>query len=319
MPEVFVGIDVSESSLDVARVPDARTWRFANAEESIAELTGRLVELEPRLIVLEATGGAETALLGALAEAGLPAVAINPRQARDFARAMGRLAKTDAIDAMVLAEFAQAVRPEPRPLPDQLAYDLKDLMARRRQLIEMLTAEKNRLRRARPRVKPNIQEHIRWLEHEVGDIDQDLRRTIEQSPVWLAKDDLLRSVKGIGPVTATVLLSGLPELGALNRKEIAALVGVAPMNWDSGKWRGRRSILGGRPHVRAALYMATLTASRSNPYIKDFYQRLIEAGKPRKVALTACMRKLLTALNAMIRDTQSWQPNRRELALKHSC
>jgi transposase len=309
--EVFVGIDVSEATLDVARLPEEKSWLYSNEEGSIAELVERLQEIEPALIVLEATGGVETALLGALVAANLPAVAVNPRQARDFARATGRLAKTDKIDARVLAEFARAVRPEPRPLPDEASQELKDLVTRRRQLIEMLTAERNRLRRARTVVKPNIDLHIRWLQSQISDIDSDLRRAIESSPVWREKDDLLQSVKGIGPIASSTLLSGLPELGALNRKEIASLVGVAPMNRDSGKWRGRRTIAGGRTQVRSALYMAALSASRSNPAIKSFYARLIDAGKPKKVALTACMRKLLTVLNAMVRD--------HTLTLEHSC
>jgi transposase len=319
MSEVFVGIDVSEASLDVARLPEGRTWRYANEEQSIAVLTERLAEMAPALIVLEATGGVETTLLVALSAAGLPAAAINPRQGRDFARALGRLAKTDRIDALVLAQFAQSVRPEPRTLPDEAAQGLRDLMTRRRQLVEMLTAERNRLRRARRAVRPNIEAHIRYLEAEVSDIDDGLKRAIQASPVWREKDDLLQSVKGIGPAVSSALLAGLPELGSLNRKEIAALVGVAPMNRDSGKWRGRRSILGGRSHVRSALYMAALSAARSNGDIRPFYQRLVAAGKPKKVALTACMRKLLTILNAMLRDAPIRQAIPSSLTLRHSC
>lgn len=319
MSEVFVGIDVSEASLDVARLPDGKTWRYANEEQSIAALAERLTEMAPALIVLEATGGVETELLVALATAGLPAVAINPRQGRDFARALGRLAKTDTIDALVLAEFAQRVRPEPRALPDTAAVALRDLITRRRQLVEMLTAEKNRLRRAHPAVRPNIQAHIRYLTAEVADIDGGLKSAIQESAVWRQKDDLLQSVKGIGPAVSSSLLAGLPELGALNRKEIAALVGVAPMNRDSGKWRGHRSILGGRSHVRSALYMGVLAAARSNADIRPFYQRLVAAGKPKKVALTACMRKLLTILNAMLRDASTSQGERSSPTLRHSC
>jgi transposase len=319
MPEVFVGIDVSGDSLDVARLPDDKTWRYANEPDAIDLLVERLTEIGPCLIVLEATGGIETNLLVALSAAGLPAVAINPRQARDFARALGKLAKTDRIDAMVLAEFGQAVRPEPRPLPDEAALELRDLITRRRQLVEMLTAEKNRLRRARLGVKPNIQAHIRWLEGQVSDLDGDLKQAIQSSPVWREKDNLLRSVQGIGPIVSFNLLASLPELGSLNRKEIAALVGVAPMNRDSGRWRGRRSIVGGRTHVRAVLYMGALSASRSNDSIRPFYQRLLAAGKPKKVALTACMRKLLTILNAMLRDQQNLLTEPKKLIPQHSC
>lgn len=319
MSEVFVGIDVSEASLDVARLPGGRSWRYANEEQSIAALTERLKEMTPALIVLEATGGIEMTLLAALSSAGLPAVAINPRQGRDFARALGKLAKTDKIDALVLARFAQSVRPEPKALADEEAQTLRDLMTRRRQFIEMLTAEKNRLRRARPAIRPSIQAHIRYLTGEVSDLDDGLRKAIQQSPVWREKDDLLQGVKGIGPAVSSALLAGLPELGSLNRKEIAALVGVAPMNRDSGKWRGRRSIIGGRSHVRSALYMGVLSAARSNAEIRPFYERLVGAGKPKKVALTACMRKLLTILNAMLRDANLSSEPPSALALKHSC
>lgn len=312
--DVFVGIDVSEVNLDVARLPDGKVWQYANDLESIDALVERLVETAPKLIVLEATGGIETNLLIALAAAGLPAVAVNPRQARDYARALGKLAKTDKIDAFVLAEFAQAVRPKPKPLPDEAALELRDLVGRRRQLIEMLTAEKNRLRRARPSVKPNILAHIRWLEGEVSDLDGHLKQAIQSSPVWREKEQLLRSVKGIGPVISLTLLAGMPELGNASSKEIASLAGLAPMNRDSGKWRGHRSILGGRSHVRSALYMGTLSAVHRNTTIRPFYERLISAGKPKKVALVACMRKLLITLNAMMRDQMS-----RNFVPEHSC
>ena len=303
---VYVGIDVAKERLDVAQRPSLEGWRVANDERGIAELVARLVQLKPALVVLEATGGMELPLVGALAAAGLPVVVINPRQAREFAKATGRLAKTDAIDAQVLAHFAEAVRPQLRPLPDAAAQELSALMTRRRQLIEMLTAEKNRLRAAARAVRPDIQEHIHWLERRLADLDGDLSQTIRSSDIWREKDDLLQSAPGVGPVVSTTLLADLPELGALNRKEIAALVGVAPLNRDSGTLRGRRTVWGGRSKVRSALYMATLVATQRNPVIRIFYQRLLSAGKPKKVALTACMRKLLTILNAMIRSRTPW-------------
>jgi len=303
---VYVGIDVAKERLDVAQRPSLEGWRVANDERGIAELVARLVQLKPALVVLEATGGMELPLVGALAAAGLPVVVINPRQAREFARATGRLAKTDAIDAQVLAQFAEAVRPQLRPLPDAAAQELSALMTRRRQLIEMLTAEKNRLRAAARAVRPDIQEHIHWLERRLADLDGDLSQTIRSSDIWREKDDLLQSAPGVGPVVSTTLLADLPELGTLNRKEIAALVGVAPLNRDSGTLRGRRTVWGGRSKVRAALYMATLVATQRNPVIRTFYQRLLSAGKPKKVALTACMRKLLTILNAILRSRTPW-------------
>ncbi len=303
---VYVGIDVAKERLDVAQRPAAAGWHVANDERAIAELVTRLVQLTPALVVLEATGGMELPLVGALAAAGLPVAVINPRQAREFARATGRLAKTDAIDAQVLAQFAEAVRPRLRPLPDAAAQELSALMTRRRQLIEMLTAEKNRLRAAARAVRPDIQEHIHWLERRLADLDGDLSQTIRSSDIWREKDDLLQSAPGVGPVVSTTLLADLPELGTLNRKEIAALVGVAPLNRDSGTLRGRRTVWGGRSKVRAALYMATLVATQRNPVIRTFYQRLLSAGKPKKVALTACMRKLLTILNAILRSSTPW-------------
>jgi transposase len=266
----------------------------------------RLQSLAPALVVLEATGGVELALVAQLGAVGLPVVVTNPRQVRDFARATGQLAKTDRIDAEILARFADQVRPELRPLPDPAIQELAALLARRRQLVEMLTAERNRLRRAARRVRPRITEHVHWLERELDDIDHDLADAIRSSPLWREQEDLLRTVPGIGPVVASTLLAGLPELGRLNRKEIAALVGVAPLNRDSGTLRGRRSVWGGRGQIRAALYMAALAATRFNPKVRAFYQRLLAAGKPKKVALVACMRKLLTILNAMVHNNTSW-------------
>lgn len=300
----FVGIDVAKDQLDIAD-DSGEAWSVSNDAAGIAELIKRLTDAE--LIVLEATGGYESAAAGALAAQGLPVAVVNPRQVRDFARATGELAKTDTIDARVLALFAERIRPEPRPLPDDTHGELVDLVARRRQLVEMLGAESNRLRLTRRGpVQKGIKAHVAWLEKQIKLLDQDLDRLIRQSPLWRAKDDLLQGVPGIGPTTAHTLLAELPELGRLNHKEIAALVGVAPFNRDSGQLRGRRIIWGGRASVRSTLYMATLTATRYNPAIRAFYQRLRSRGKPAKLALTACMRKLLVILNAIVRSNQPW-------------
>ena len=315
----YIGIDVSQGWLDVALQPGGEAWRATNDEPGIAGLIDRLRALQPTAVILEATGGIELPVTGALLAAGLPAAVVNPRQVRDFARATGRLAKTDAIDAQVLARFGEAVRPELRPLPDEATQELAALVARRRQLIEMLTAEKNRLRLAARAVRRDIQQHIRWLERRLSDLDGDLAQQVRSSPRWREQDDLLRSAPGIGPVSSVTLLAQLPELGQLNRKEIAALVGVAPLNRDSGTLRGRRKVWGGRAHVRAALYMATLVGTRHNPVLKTFYERLLAAGKPKKVALTACMRRLLTILNAMVRTETSWQSGHLTLAHQDSC
>ena len=304
---IHVGIDVAKDRLDVAQRPGTEAWGVTNDERGIADLVARLKALRPTLVVLEATGGIELPVVGALAAAGLPVVVVNPRQVREFARATGRLAKTDAIDAQVLARFAEAVRPALRPLPDAATHQLSSLVARRRQVIVMLTAEKNRLRTAAPVVRDHIKEHIVWLERSLSDMDRELGQVIHSSDIWRAQDNLLQSAPGVGPVLSTTLLAELPELGSLNRKEIAALVGVAPLNRDSGTLRGRRTVWGGRSQVRTALYMAALAATRFNPVIRAFYQRLETAGKPKKVALTACMRKLLTILNAMMRHQTPWQ------------
>lgn len=306
---VFVGIDVSKDRLEVALRPTGDRWAVANDEPGIARLVERLRGLAPTLIVLEATGGLAVPLTGALAAAGLPVVVVNPRQVRDFAKATGQLAKTDALDAAVLAQFAEVVRPALRPLPDAATQALSALLARRRQLLEMLTAERNRLGSALPPVRPGIRAHISWLERRLADLDTDLAQAIRESPVWREKEDLLRSVPGVGPVLATTLLASLPELGTLTRQQIAALVGVAPLNRDSGAWRGKRRVWGGRAPVRAALYMGTLVATRFNPVIRAFYHRLCAAGKAKKVALTACMRKLLTILNAMLKHRTPWHDN----------
>ncbi len=304
---VYVGIDVSKAHLDVALRPSEEHWPESNDLEGISRLVEKMGQVAPELIILEATGGYEAAGAGALAVAGLPVVVINPRQARDFAKSAGRLAKTDRIDAAGLAWFGEALRPEARKLADEQTLQLQALMGRRRQLIEMLVAEKNRLSLSHRAVRPHLIEHIRWLENELDQIDHDLHEQLQQSPIWREKDDLLRSVPGIGPVTATTLLAELPELGQLNRKKIAALVGVAPFNCDSGQMRGKRMIWGGRAAVRSALYMATLAATRFNPVIRIHYRRLVALGKPFKVALVACMRKLLTILNAIIQNKTAWK------------
>lgn len=305
--QVFVGIDVSKAQLDVGFAPKSEPLSVCNAEEGISTIVEHLAKREVALVVLEATGGFEAPVVAALSAAGIPIVVVNPRQVRDFARATGRLAKTDALDAHVLAEFAMAVRPEIRALPDAKTSELKALSARRRQLTEMIVAEKNRLGTASKSVRPNIEAHIKWLKDELDKIDDDILKLIKNNSLFQSKDKLLKSVPGVGPVISAILLSELPELGSLDRKKIAALVGVAPFNRDSGKFKGKRVVWGGRSHVRCALYMGTIVAIRFNPVIKEFYNRLLEAGKPPKVALVACMRKLLTILNAMIKYQRAWQ------------
>lgn len=306
--EVFVGIDVAKEELEVAVFPRADTETRPNTEEGILHLVDHLKSLCPTLVVLEATGGLEMACVGALAAEGLPVVVMNPRQIRDFAKATGRLAKTDRIDARAIARFAEAVRPEIRELKTEEMQELTALGLRRRQIIQMITSEKNRLATASKWTREDIKEHISWLEKRLSDVNSELNKAIRTSPVWREKDDLLRSVPGVGPVLSATLLSQLPELGSLNRKQIAALVGVAPLNRDSGQFRGKRCVWGGRASVRSALYMAALVATRFNPAIAVFYHRLRAAGKDPKVALTACMRKLLTILNAMARDRSHWSP-----------
>jgi transposase len=305
--EVFIGIDVSKAQLDVSSYPQAQGWVFSNDRSGIATLVSHLKVQAPTLLVLEATGGLEIPLTGALCEAGLPVVVVNPRQVRDFAKATGRLAKTDAIDASVLAHFAGVIRPPVRPLPSQQARELSDLIARRRQIVEMITAENNRTATVCGRVKVEVKAHIAWLVKRLKRLDADLSKLIRQSPIWREKDNLLQSVPGVGDVLSCSLLAGLPELGTLDHKKIAALVGVAPLNRDSGKFRGKRTIWGGRAQVRRVLYMGTLVATRHNPVIRVFYQRLLQTGKPKKLALTACMRKLLTILNAMLKNHTAWQ------------
>ena len=303
---IYVGIDVAKSQLDIAVRPMGEQWSVSNDEEGIGHLVSRLKALSPVVVVLEATGGFEKPVVASLATAGLPVAVVNPRQVRDFARATGRLAKTDRLDAQVLAQFAEAVRPSVRPLPDDQAKALEALLARRRQVVGMITAEKNRLRTAGPHVRQDILDHIAWLERDLAKLDAEMGETVRQSPLWREKDQLLRSVPGVGPVLSLTLLAELPELGSLNRRQIAALVGVAPLNRDSGSQRGRRRIWGGRARLRAVLYMGALAASRHNPVIALFHDRLCAAGKPKKLALTACMRKLLTILNAMVKHQTPW-------------
>lgn len=305
---VFVGIDVAKASLEVAVHQPAARWTVEATEAALAALVGRLVALAPTLVVLEATGGLEGPLVGAMAAANLPVVVVNPRQVRDFAKATGHLAKTDTLDAAVLAHFAAAVRPPVRPLPDAATQLLAALVTRRRQLVGMLTAEQNRLRCAPAVLRKELETHIRWLERRLAALDTDLDQAIRTSPVWRAQEDLLRSVPGVGPVVARTLLAQLPELSTLSPKPLAALVGVASLNRDSGGFRGRRMVWGGRGPVRAALYMGTLAAVRFNPVLRAFYLRLRAAGKLPKVALTACMHKLLTILNAMLKHQRRWEP-----------
>ena len=303
----FVGIDVAKAQLDIAVRPAGERWAVPNDADGVVTLVERLQALHPTLIVLEATGGLERIATAALATAGLPVVIVNPRQARDFARATGQLAKTDALDARALAHFADVIRPTPRPLPDTQTQELRALLSRRQQLIGMRTAEQNRLAGTSERLTQDIEAHIAWLNARIATLDADLETMLRASPLWRENDDLLQSVPGIGPVCARTFLLELPQLGTLTRQQIAALVGVAPLNCDSGTLRGRRTIWGGRAHVRTVLYMGTLVATRFNPQIKVFYQRLLAAGKLKKVALTACMHKLVTILNAMLKHRTSWQ------------
>ena len=306
--DVVVGIDVAKATLEVAVRPSGDERQLSNDPTGIAELVVWLQTVCPQVIVVEATGGYEAPLVAELGVAHLPVVVVNPRQVRDFARATGRLAKTDRLDAQVLAHFGQAVRPTPRPLPNDAAQALAALVERRRQVVAMRTAEGNRLGATRVAlVRTRIQAHLAWLEADLREVDDDLRQRLRASPLWRAQDDLLQSVPGIGPILSLTLLAELPELGRLSHGEIAALVGVAPLNRDSGTLRGRRAVWGGRRAVRTVLYMGTLRATRCNPAIRTFYERLLAAGKAKKVALVACMHKLLTILNAMLKHQTSWQ------------
>lgn len=308
MNNKYVGIDIAKKQLDVAIRPSGERQQVDRDEQGLAALVKELVADKPALIVLEATGGLEVSVVSALLQAELPVVVVNPRQVRDFAKATGRLAKTDRLDADVLAHFGEAIKPTPRTLPSEQQRQLDALIGRRRQLVEILVAERNRHGIALPKAQPSLERHITWLEAELSDLEGDLQTLIRETPAWRECDDLLQGVPGVGIVTSTSLLALLPELGQLSHKQIAALVGVAPFNADSGQHKGKRMIWGGRAEVRSVLYMATLSATRFNPTIRTFYQRLVAAGKPKKVALTAAMRKLLTILNAILRDKQPWQP-----------
>jgi transposase len=304
----FVGIDVSKAHLDVHVLPSGESFRVGHDDAGFVTLIARVRPLTPTVVVLEATGGYEVTVAAALAGAGLPVAVINPRQIRDFARATGQWAKTDALDARVIALFAEAVRPIARPLPDDQARALGDLVARRRQLVDMLTAEQNRHRLLRDRgLQRDLEAHITWLDAALGRLEADLTTLIRSTPIWREADELLRSVPGVGPVTSCALIADLPELGHLDRRRIAALAGLAPVARDSGTFRGRRMIVGGRAHVRRSLYMATVAAIKYNPVIRAFFHRLVAAGRPGKVAVIAAMRKLLTILNAMLRDRRPWQ------------
>lgn len=304
----FVGIDVSKDRLDVHIRPSAQTFTVPRDGKGLEQLINHLAALKPALIVLEATGGFEIMVAAALASADLPLAVVNPRQIRDFARATGRLAKTDTLDAQAIALFAERIRPEPRPLADAESQTLGELIARRRQVVEMIGMEANRLRQARtPRVQRMLRSTLNALQTQLAELDHDINDTIKRSPVWRAADELLTSVPGVGDVTAHTLIADLPELGQLDRRRIAALVGIAPINRDSGQMRGKRSIAGGRTDVRNALYMATLAATRWNPVIQRHYTALIGRGRPKKVALVACMRRLLGILNAIVRTKTPWQ------------
>jgi transposase len=310
---VYVGMDVSKATIDVC-VSDGEVWVVLNDDDSMSELCARIVAMAPTLVVLEATGGYELRAAGALAAAQVPVAVVNPRQVRNYARSVGQLAKTDRIDARILARFAAAVHPDPRPLPDAATRELEAAITRRRQLIDMITAERNRLELATPVTRKQIKLHIGWLRRQVVKVDQDIAGQIRRSPLWRAKDDLLQTVPGIGDTTSRALLALLPELGTLKKKQLAALVGVAPVNQDSGTMRGRRRVSGGRARVRTALYMATLVGTRRNPILKAFYTRLRLAGKPAKVAIVACMHKLLIIVNAMLRDGRTWDASKVEIA-----
>lgn len=304
--EQFVGIDVAKETLEVCIRPDNIGKGFANNDEGRAELARLCAEMKPALIILEASGGYEVPVVEVLALRSLKVAVVNPRQVRDFAKAIGKLAKTDVVDAEVIARFAEVIRPEVRPLKDRDAQHLQALVARRRQLVQMVTEEKNRLSTASSWTRPDIEAHIAWIEDCINKVGKDIGSSIKKTPLWKEKENLLRTFKGIGPVNACTLLARLPELGQLDRKKIAALAGLAPINRDSGKYRGRRTIFGGRADVRAALYMAALSAVRFNPAIKTFYERLTHAGKLHKVAMTACMHKILIILNAMVRTNTPW-------------
>ena len=306
--ETIIGIDVSKAYLDLWVRPGGRAWRCDYAEAELSEVVLELSRLEPDGIIVEATGGLEVPLVAELSAADLPVVVVNPRQVREFGRASGRLAKTDRMDAQLLADFGATMRPEARPLPDACLRELRALVTRRRQLIGMQTQERNRRRQAPERVVQQIQEHLVLLGEQVAQLDRDIAALVQANPVWRAQAELLRTIPGVGPTLTATLIAHLPELGKASHKEIAALVGVAPYNRDSGTMRGKRTVWGGRRQLRSVLYMATLVATQYNPTIRAFDQRLRAAGKAPKVALTACMRKLLTICNAMIKTATPWNP-----------
>jgi transposase len=309
MERRFVGIDVAKDSLQVHIRPTGESFAVAYDDAGLATLLARLSALAPTLIVLEATGGYEGRVAAAVAHAGLPVAVVNPRQIRDFARATGQLAKTDTLDAQGIARFAESVQPAARPLASEQAQALGELVARRRQLVDMLGAEQNRCRQTRDRgLQKRITAHVTWLSRALEELEAEITKLIRSSPVWREQENLLTSVPGVGDITAHSLIADLPELGQLSRRRIAALVGIAPLNRDSGLWRGRRMIGGGRPAVRRVLFMATMVAIRYNPTLAAFYRRLTTAGRPKKVAIVAAMRKLVTILNAMLRDRRPWQP-----------
>lgn len=303
----WVGVDVSKKELDVHVRPTGKSFSTTNNQSGIEQLSDSLNQLSPQLIVLEATGGMEILAAVTLSRRGLAVAVVNPRQVRDFAKATGQLAKTDSIDAAVLAHFAEVIRPEVRPLPDEQAQLLEELVTRRHQIVEMIKAETNRLTTMKGPMREHIQEHIDWLRQQRHNIEKQLQQSIRQSPVWQEKVKLLKTVPGIGDVVSCTLVACLPELGSLSGKRIASLVGLAPLNRDSGQFRGKRTIWGGRARVRTALYMPTLVATRFNPRIKAFYERLLQRGKHKKVALTACMHKLLLILNSMTKSGQPWR------------
>jgi transposase len=308
MKDLVVGIDISKDKLDVGVFPTSEKWTLSSDADGLADLVCRLSDMSPKLIVMEASGGLERPVRAVLEQAALKCAVVNPRQVRDFAKSMGILAKTDALDALVLARFGERMEPEARPGKDPDTQELEAILTRRRQLVGILTGEKNRLKQANSaRVRTNIQEHIAWIEKCLADLDKDMRTRIKDMPEWREKGKIIQSVPGIGPITMRTLLALLPELGNLTRRQIAALAGLAPYNRDSGKFKGQRRIWGGRAAVRSVLYMAALTAIRWNSVIKAFYNRLLEAGKKKKVAITACMRKMLIILNSMVRNRTTWQ------------
>jgi len=307
-PQPFVGIDVSAKHLDVAVLPAGTHFTVAHTDSGIASLVSRLRDLDPQIVVLEATGGYEIPVAYSMSEAHLPVVIMNPKVLRHFAKSTGKLAKTDKLDARVLAHYAQAIQPAVRPLKDPEQAELGTLMSRRRQLRDMIVMEENRRRTTTPRVRGNIDLHLAYLRQLLKDLDQDIHDAIRRTPLWHEKSEILQSFNGVGPKVSASLIADLSELGTVRRTQISALAGIAPMNRDSGQWRGKRTIQGGRPAVRQALYMAALVASRRNPVIREFYQRLLQAGKPPKVALTACMRKILVILNAMLKNGTYWNP-----------